>query len=85
MNYTTITIKTEKKLRNEAKKTAKRLGIPLSTAMNAMLRQFVREQEIVLSAKRPNAETQKVLRDIREGKGLETYGSFEEWRNTMRA
>jgi hypothetical protein len=38
---TTITIKTEKKLRDAAKRTAKKLGIPLSTVINAQLAQFV--------------------------------------------
>lgn len=46
---TTITIKTEKKLRDKAKRTAKELGIPLTTAMNAMLRQFVRDRSITVS------------------------------------
>ena len=38
---TTITIKTDKKLRDAAKRTADKLGIPLTTVMNAQLAQFV--------------------------------------------
>ncbi len=63
---TTLTIKLPKKLRDDAKKTAKKLGIPLTTATTALLRQFVLDQEIVLSAKRPKAallESMKQLRD----------------------
>ena len=38
---TTITIKTDKKLRDAAKRTAMKLGIPLTTVMNAQLARFV--------------------------------------------
>jgi addiction module RelB/DinJ family antitoxin len=80
--HTTITIKTDKKLRDEAKKTAARLGIPLSTAMNAMLKQFVRDQRLVLEAECPfpshipNAETRKVLREARDPKSLATAKQY---------
>ena len=47
---TTLTIKTEKKLRNDAKRTADELGVPLTTVINALLRQFVREKELTVSA-----------------------------------
>ena len=47
--HTTLTIKTDRRLRDEAKKTAAELGVPLTTIMNAMLKQFVREKEISLS------------------------------------
>ncbi len=46
---TTLTFKTEKKLRNDAKRTADELGVPLTTVINAMLRQFVREKELTVS------------------------------------
>lgn len=46
---TTITIKTDKKLRDAAKRTAERLGIPLSTVMNAQLAQFVSEGRFEVS------------------------------------
>ena len=46
---TTLTIKTDKRLRDEAKKTAAELGVPLTTIMNSMLKQFVREQAVVLT------------------------------------
>ncbi|MDO8551903.1 MAG: hypothetical protein Q7S01_00035 [bacterium] len=46
---TTLTIKVEKKLRDDAKRTAKILGIPLTTVVNAMMKQFVREQMVTLT------------------------------------
>jgi len=65
---TTLTIKIEKKLRDDAKKTAKELGVPLTTAMNAMVRQFVRDKEICLRSHVPNAETRKALREALNSK-----------------
>ncbi|OGG79228.1 hypothetical protein A3J11_01280 [Candidatus Kaiserbacteria bacterium RIFCSPLOWO2_02_FULL_55_12] len=46
---TTITIKTDKKLRDAAKCTAAKLGIPLTTVMNAQLAQFVSEGRFEVS------------------------------------
>lgn len=63
---TTLTIKLPKKLRDDAKRTAKKLGIPLTTATTALLRQFVVDQEIVLSAKRPKPDLLKSMRQLRD-------------------
>jgi len=46
---TTITIKTPKKLRDAAKRTASKLGIPLTIIMNAQLAQFVSEGRFIVS------------------------------------
>jgi len=46
---TTLTIKTDRSLRDAAKHTASELGIPLTTIMNSMLRQFVRERKFAVS------------------------------------
>ena len=48
--HTILNVKTDKKLKAEAKKVAAELGVPLSTVINAFLKQFVREKEITLSA-----------------------------------
>lgn len=47
---TILNIKTEKELKENAQLTAKEIGIPLSTAINAFLKQFVRDKEITLSS-----------------------------------
>lgn len=60
----------DKKLRDDAKKTAHEIGVPLTTVMNAMTRQFVRDRRLVLEAEcpfpshTPNAETRKAMRDM---------------------
>lgn len=48
--HTILNIKTDKKLKADAQKVASELGVPLSTVMNAFLKQFVRDKEITLSA-----------------------------------
>ena len=57
--YTTVTIKTEKRLHRDAKKTAQKLGIPLTTVINALLKGFVREQAITVTA-RPTPRPEKI-------------------------
>jgi len=84
---TTLTIKTPKKLRDDAKKTAERMGVPLTTVMNTMLRQFVRDQRLVIEAEcpypshTPNAETRKAIEEIRNPitrANLKSYATTEE-------
>ena len=47
---TIINIKTEKTLKRAAQETAGEIGIPLGTIMNALLKQFVRDREVVVSS-----------------------------------
>lgn len=71
---TTLTIKTPKKLRDAAKKTAGEMGVPLTTVMNTMLKQFVRDRRLVIEAEcpfpnhTPNAETRRAIRELRDPK-----------------
>lgn len=48
---TILNIKTDKKLKAEAKAVADGMGVPLGTIINSFLKQFVREREITFSAK----------------------------------
>lgn len=69
MNTKTIlNIKTEKSLKKAAQETAGELGVPLSTAINAFLKQFVREKELVLSAdtRKPSPYLTKILKEADE-------------------
>lgn len=43
---TTLMIKLDKKLRDDAKRVASELGVPLTTIVNANLKQFVREKSV---------------------------------------
>mgnify|MGYP001601471947 FL=1 len=82
---TTLTIKTKKVLRDEAKKTAEKLGLPLGTVVNALLKQFARDKEIVLSLNVPNAKTQRALRQASSRKGCKTFKTFQEFEKYVRS
>lgn len=61
--HTILNIKTDKKLKAEAKMVSEELGVPLSTVINAFLKQFVRDKEITLSANqyRPTPYLESIL------------------------
>ncbi len=48
---TILNIKTDKKLKAEAKKVADDMGLTLTTVVNSMLKQFVLEKQITFSSK----------------------------------
>ena len=78
---TILNIKTDKTLKKSAQETAKELGIPLGTAINAFLKQFVREKEIILSANNftPTPYLQRVIKEAeKEYIGGEINGPFTE-------
>ncbi|MBI3633242.1 MAG: hypothetical protein HY226_03055 [Candidatus Vogelbacteria bacterium] len=56
---TTFIIKTDKNLRDDAKATAQELGIPLTTVINALLKQFVRDRKITISSE-PSPSRSKI-------------------------
>ena len=80
-----INYKDKKELRDEVKKTASKLGIPVTTAVNALLKQFVRDKEIVLSINVPNEKTRRAINEARTRKNLETFKSFADWKKAMRS
>ena len=87
---TTLTIRMEKKLRNEAKETARELGVPLTTAVNAMVKQFVRDRRLVLEdcpfpSHTPNAETRRAIRDVQQRKNLGKPMAFGEFETYVRS
>ncbi len=65
---TILNVKIDKNLKKAAQDTAEELGIPLTTAINAFLKQFVREKEIVISGPRlkPTPYLEKILRESEE-------------------
>lgn len=46
---TMINIKTDKEVKEQAQKIAKEIGLPLSTVVNAYLKEFVRERAVRFS------------------------------------
>src|SRR3979490_1334018 len=64
MNTATIFIKTERKVKEEAQKTAEELGFSLSSILNAFLRQFVKTKAVHFSVQdeTPNAYLRSLLK-----------------------
>lgn len=52
---TVLNVKVDKELKDEARKVAAELGVPLSVLVNSYLRQVVRDQEAVFSLKERKA------------------------------
>jgi len=75
----------DKKLRDDAKQTAERMGIPLTIAVNAMMKRFVQDGVLVLEADcpypshTPNAETRRAIEEVRKARNPKrmTFKQFE--------
>lgn len=65
MNTATINIKTEPRIKAEAQKTAKEIGINLSSIINAFLRQFIKTKTITFSAL-DEAPSEYLLKSIKK-------------------
>ena len=76
---TTMLIKLDKGLKEKAQKTARNLGLPLSTVVSGYLKKFIAEKEITFSQSPiPNAKTIKAIEQARrEYKAGKTVGPFE--------
>ena len=76
--------KTDKKLKEAAQKTAKKMGIPFSAVMNRLLKEIVERQEITFSAQEyePTSYLKRILKqgekDLKKGKNIERFNSVEE-------
>jgi len=74
-NKTIINIKADKEVKDQAKRLAERLGVPLSTVINSFLKQFIRSEEVTFSNARvmtPGLEAvlEEVEKDRKEGKNI---------------
>jgi addiction module RelB/DinJ family antitoxin len=72
---TQLIIKTDKEVKMQAQKTAKELGLPLSTLINAYLKQFIVTKEAhfsILPKITPRLERliRQVRKDAKQGKNL---------------
>lgn len=72
---TLLTIKIDKKLKEEAKKTAAAFGLPLGTMVNTLIRRTVNEGRLELVDVTPAAlrRINRIRKELREGKG---HGPF---------
>ena len=79
---TILNIKTDKKLKAEAKAVADGMGLTLTTVVNSMLKQFVREKEITFSVNEyPSPMLREALKEARaefEAGELKIFSSAED-------
>jgi addiction module RelB/DinJ family antitoxin len=76
MNATSLHIKIEPSIKEQAQKTADELGLSLSAVVKAFLREFIRTKRLSVDARSlpeiPNARTQRILKqadeDIKAGR-----------------
>lgn len=88
---TVLHVKLDDNLKKEAQKTAKELGLPLSTVVASSLREFVQNKSITFSSTprlKPDTEEQLFKRsdDAKKGKDLspifETLEEAKKWMNS---
>ena len=75
MVKTLLNIKNDREVKEEAQKIARELGVPLSSVINAYLKEFIREGEVHLSlAPRMSPRLEKLLegveKDIKSDRNL---------------
>lgn len=80
---TTLMIKTNKALRDDAKRVASELGVPLTTVVNALLKQFVRERQITVSLEpqptaKKLAEWKKISAEANKEKNPKQYTNIDD-------
>lgn len=75
MEKTVLNIKTDKKVKQEAQKVARELGLPLGTIVNVYLRELAREKRVLFSVPpTPNRRLQTLLKKIKsEAKKRKKY------------
>ena len=83
MSTTNVTIRIDEDLKKQAEDLFSDLGLNMTTAFIAFIKQSVREQRIpfMLTRNIPNKETQSAIEEIQELKKLKnkkTYSSFSE-------
>ena len=76
MSKTLLNIRTDAKVKKEAQRKAKALGLPLSTVVNAYLKEFVRDGSVTFSLSEPQLRPavgkflKQASRDIKAGKNI---------------
>ena len=80
---TAINIKADKEIKERAQKVAKKLGIPLSTIINAYLRQFINTEQVNFSTSyrmspKLEANIGQAIADWESGKNIRSFANAKE-------
>lgn len=85
MNYAVITTKIDPQTKQDAQKTAERLGMPLSVVIKAFLRHFIKTKTVTFSVRGdeyPNEYLKSVIRqaeeNLKKGKHSPTFRTGKE-------
>lgn len=88
MASTVISIKTDKDVKEEAQRIAKEMGFPLSTLINAFMRQFIKNKTVYFTimpteniGEAMGKELEKIEKDIK--KGLNLSPKFERMEDAL--
>lgn len=88
MASTVISIKTDRGVKEEAQKIAKEMGFPLSTLINAFMRQFIKNKTVYFTTmptenigEAMGKELEKIEKDIK--KGLNLSPKFERMEDAL--
>lgn len=73
-----INARIEKKLKDQAVKVLRQVGVNTSDAVSMFLRQVVLTRGLPFDVRVPNRETRKAIEDLRAGKGKVYTGSTRE-------
>ena len=88
MGTVNITIRMDEELKKQAEDLFSDLGLGMSTALTAFVKQAVREQRIPFNLSReiPNQETIRAIENVRNGIGLSKgFSSVEELMEDLNA
>ncbi len=84
MNTTTIHIKTDVRIRDDAKKVAEDSGYSLTSLINALLRQIARTKSLNLNLEeKPNKHAVAMLKKSEEDYKAGRVTSFESWQEVL--
>ncbi len=73
----TTSLKLDTNVKHEAQEILSTLGLTLGEAVNLFLNQVRLRKGIPFDIEIPNAETQKIFREVRKGKNVDDF-SFDE-------
>lgn len=85
MKTTDVTVRARVKpeLKDQAVKILEQLGLSTTDAIKMLLHQIVLNNGLPFDIKIPNKETQKILKEVNQGKNLIRHNSLEDMFNDL--
>jgi DNA-damage-inducible protein J len=79
----TIRARVDPKTKADAEAVLKKLGMTASDAIRVFYKQVALQKRLPFDVMIPNAETQRAMKDVMQGKGLTRYEDFDDFRKAM--